>query len=86
MVSEVQLKTRGSFRVAGVNGAIEGKEEGEASWFAVIPAERQPGSVKLHVLQAQTEVRLPEEPPRQVLHAKLQGALQSPEQQVAPSC
>lgn len=36
MVSEVQLKTRGSLRVTGVNGAIEGKEEGEASGYAVI--------------------------------------------------
>lgn len=79
------MKTRGSLRVAGVNGAVECKEEEGASWFAVMPAERLLGSV--HALKSQPERLFPEEPPHQVLQSNnLQGALQFPQQQVAPSC
>lgn len=67
MVSEVQLKTRGSLRVTGVNGAIEGKEEGEALGYALILRGSQAQSKS--VLQAQTEVQLPEELLRQVLQS-----------------
>lgn len=48
MVSESQWKTRGSLRVAGVNGAIEGKEEGEASGYAVIPRDSRAQSKSVY--------------------------------------
>lgn len=39
-----ELKKRGSLKLIGVSGAVEGKEEEGVSWFAVVPAERQLGS------------------------------------------
>lgn len=78
----VQLKTRGFLRVAGVSGAIEGKEEGGASRCAFMAAERQLGShfsSKLRFCYLRSLHTT-------ALQSKLRGALQSPQQQVAPSC
>lgn len=41
-----ELKKRGSLKLIGVSGAVEGKEEGGVVWFAVVPAERQLGSCR----------------------------------------